>query len=536
MCIRKQTLLHLATLLVLVVACPLALRAETKLKAPPPGALGVSPAEVHAAWAARTAQVRSFEATWQQREFHRSGSLMGAASQRRSASAEPKFPERDRTVSVEGELRLLGDDVFCRRSGPQWITEFNDFVERDQVSSLSDGVVALLSHTSQNRAEPRAQVLPADRFRETRLVANLPLFIALRALGPQGAIDQDGAWSVSPVTAAIDGHTCVVVERLAARYHPELEKGELRETFWVDPARDFCVRRFERTLAGLVELQVQIGYDDPAHAWLPTSWKTVVYGGPEAIAQRQYDGRLLTNRVNGELPRERTRVEFPLGTAVDDLVNQQAWIVLADGRKRMVTDEERERGATYAQLVASEPGQAALPPWQPWRAIAGAGALLLALATLVLRWRVRRTLAPAAFVPAAETAGARWLTILALGASLSLATLAARPSLAAPTVCAGRCHNGIWSAYKQGTIYRMDFITNCKYRAWSTDTVIPYASANACTGGYTTAYYYLVSTTWSHACWQYAPAGDLMRTWDYGGTFEGPYSFQCCTNKCYGTP
>ncbi|MFO0896794.1 MAG: hypothetical protein U0836_05115 [Pirellulales bacterium] len=498
------------------------------------GALDVSVEEVFAAWDAREDQVRSFAATWRQTEFFRRGTLPGRSTPRADAADRPAAPNQDTVVEIESELRLSGDQFYARRSGPHWQSELNEFVEGEQIAALGAEEGTLFSQAVVPVVEPRAHVLPAGRFRESRSISNLPLFLSLRARTEKsGAIDRDGAWTVAPVAVAIDGHDCVVVERLAAVYHPELAKGELRETYWVDPARDFCIRRFERTLGGLVELQVEIDYADPTQAWLPTQWKSVVYGGPEAVSSRQYEARLLTHSVNPELPARRLQAELPVGTAVENVTTREAWIIRPQGQRRIVTKEERERGATYAQLLASEPGQAALPPWQPWRALAGAAALLLSAAAVASRWRAKRHACCEASFSAVRAASPPWLAILTLASALLLGSFAAGLTASAPT-CAGRCHDGSWSAYKQGTSYRMDFLMYCTYRAWSNDTNVAYAPSNSCAKGYVQVPYYLYLTNWSHPCVQYAPAGDLLWTMDSGGSYVGSYQFPCCDGLCYG--
>jgi hypothetical protein len=499
------------------------------------GALGVTLDEVFSAWEARAAEIRSFEAVWDQQELIRRGALHTTAV---SKDGKPSVaPERDTTIGAVCEVRLQNDQAFTRRQGTQWDSELDAFVDRTQAALLERSQFTVLSHVGQNRAEPRATVLPTERYRDPRSVANIPMFLAIRArdkaLAPVG---QDGVWSIAPITAEAGGRSCIVLERTLASYRAELAHGELHETYWVDPASEFCVRRFERSQGGTVELQIEIDYDNAAHAWLPTAWKSMIYGGSDAMAMRQYDAQLKTFAVNGAATAKRMQIEFPVGTAVNNVVSGEAWIALANGERRMVTAEERARGATYAQLVASEPGRAGLPAWRPWRTLAAATAMLLAVGVVASRWRVRRT--SNALLPVVASSGnsSRWVALLALGASLALASFAATDTVASPNVCGGRCHAGVWSAYRQGFSYRMDFILNCKYRAWSNNHLIPYSSANGCTGGFVTVPYWLVYSVKPSACNGFTPVGDLMHTTNLDGTAADFLEFQCCnpTGTCYG--
>lgn len=528
---RDQRWLICLLLLALTVAGHARLLAQGD-RPGPIGALGVSVDEVFAAWDARADQIRSFEATWRQSELYRRDSLPGRSAPR--AEGRAAAPEQDTSVEIASELRLSGDQFYARRSGLHWQSELNEFVAGEQVAALGEKEGTLFSQVAVQVVEPRAHLLPVERLRESRSISNWPLFLALRPRDEKlGAIDRDGAWTVAPVTTEVDGHTCAVVERLASVYHPELAKGELRETYWVDPARDFCIRRFERTLGGLVELQVEIDYADPAHAWLPTQWKSIVFGGPDAVSTRQYEARLLTHAVNPELPVERLQAELPVGTAVENITTREAWIVRPNGQRRMVTKEERERGASYAQLLASEPGQAALPPWQPWRAMAGFAAFALSLAAVISRWRAAHRASGGPASAAIRPASTPWFAILTLASALLLGSFAAGLT-ASPVTCAGRCHDGVWSAYRQGTSYRMDFLMSCAYRAWSNDTNVAYAPSNSCAKGYVQIPYYLYQTSWSHPCSTYAPSGDLLWTTDIGGTQVGAGYFSCCDGLCYG--
>src|SRR5262249_13250947 len=150
------------------------------------------------------------------------------------------------------------------------------------------------------------------------------------------------------------------------------------------------------------------------------------------------------------------------------------------------------------------------------------------------RWRTARRAAAAAPVEGAGRNVGRWPTMLMLAAALSLGSFAAGLTEAATNVCAGRCHGGQFSAYKKGTLYRMDFLMYCMYRAWSNDVNVSYAPANSCATGYVQIPYYLYYTSWSHPCFNYAAPGDLLWTLDPGGSYVGVYQFPCCDGLCYG--
>jgi len=509
--------------------------ADAQTQSVSPGALGVSLDEVFAAWDARAENLRAFEAVWDQQEWIRRGSLHTTALS--SAGTPSLAPEKDTTLSSVLELRVGDERAYTSRSGMQWDTELNVFADRTLELLLEPARFTLLSRVGQHRVEPRATILPVDRYRDSRGVPNMPLFLAVRARDKSLApVDHDGAWSVSPVTARAGDKTCIVLERVISTYNPNLAHGELRETYWVDPAQDFCIRRFERAQGGLVELQLEMAYENSDHPWLPTTWKSVVYGGTEALPMRQYEGQLKSFAVNSPDTAERLSLELPAGAAVQDIVLGEAWIALASGGRRVVTAEERARGATYAQLLASEPGQAGLSAWRPWRTLASTAALCLAVALVISRWRQRHTGGEVVASSNARTSTG-WLAMLALGASLTLTAFAANNGHAAPTLCATRCHNGVWSAYRQGFIYRIDFIFDCKFRAWSTDFTVPYAPTAGCTAGFVNVPYYLVYSTIPHACNGYAQTGDLMYTMRANGTTVDVFQFQCCNPEgtCYGT-
>jgi hypothetical protein len=504
------------------------------------GPLGVDLDEVFSAWEARPQRAASFEGLWRQREFYRRGSLVAAPAIRPAPGApDPVAPERDAEVEAAVEMRLDGGRIYSIRRGPQWLSERAAFVPVE-LHSASDGRQAtLLRLVEGGRVEPQAFVRAEARFPDSRSAFHWPLLWALRPLDPHvGPIDRGGAWSLAPHTAQLQGHTCVILERFAAHFNPKLERGEIHETYWVDPARDFCIRRYERVRGGLVEARIEVDYGDDACLWLPTAWRITVFSGEDALAARTYAAELSSHALNGGLADERLRIALPAGTRVDDAESKTAWIVRPDGGKRVITPEERRRGASYAELLATESGQAALPPWGPLAPLAALAVAALLSGLACGRWRrLKATAAQGEGGPPGRRSRAlQWATLAAL---LVLAAVAA--TAYSQTWCAARCINTAitWSAYRKGTNYRIDFLDGgCIYRAWTTSPGFAYAPVNACAKAYVMKPYYLAMVTWNHPCKDYAATGDLLFTLDpLSGEWEGPYYFPCCDSygACYGS-
>jgi uncharacterized protein (TIGR03067 family) len=93
------------------------------------------------------------------------------------------------------------------------------------------------------------------------------------------------------------------------------------ESFWLDPKHEFCLRRYVHQWGRIALKQIDVAYkQDPLHGPIPTGWKDVRHTASGEF-EESYEATVLTGLVNHQLPDDRFRIEFPVGTFVRDSVN-----------------------------------------------------------------------------------------------------------------------------------------------------------------------------------------------------------------------
>lgn len=316
---------------------------------------GVAAETILEAWRRRQENVQSFTAEWTERVTHRSESLLSSAvlrgSKHRQDAARIR-PLGDTVAELRCELAVDGVRMQCRRAGPQWAADRDSFVHREFRAAFDGEVARTLLLTADEETPPLGFVERPGSFRESRTLPNLPMLLAIRPLHRRlGPIATVGDWRVVPAVARVDGSECLVLEVHECRYATDLSQGELKETFWVDPARDFAVRRYEFVQNGTVVADAAIDYGDDGPCWLPTTWTSASYGGEPAVPLQRHEATLATYRLNPRSEDLELALRFPVGALVNDSATSRVWIIERGGRRRYVTEEEQRRGMSYRQLT-----------------------------------------------------------------------------------------------------------------------------------------------------------------------------------------
>jgi hypothetical protein len=134
-------------------------------------------------------------------------------------------------------------------------------------------------------------------------------------------------------------------------------------------------------------MQLDVDYvQDPQYGWVPTSWKYVLMDPTKAYDQiaRSFHSTVTAWEVNIPIDPSEFELAFPVGTRVSEPNSPTPeYIVTKDGKKRIIPPEDI--GATYEQLLNSEPGYAMQPRRDGFvtYAIAIAIALVLILGTMI---------------------------------------------------------------------------------------------------------------------------------------------------------
>jgi hypothetical protein len=186
----------------------------------------------------------------------------------------------------------------------------------------------------------------------------------------------------------IDGESCRIMEL----ERPPGAAGNVVVQWWVDPQRDWCVRRHAILRDGRPLLQLDIALEPDAQAgWRPATWRSVDLAPSTQEVHEACEATVTAFEINPRIPIDEFQFEFPPGTRVR-APGDTHYIVRDDGSDRPILEEERQRGASYDELVASDVGEAGLERVRGddspivWIAVGLAGALAL-FAAGRLWWR-----------------------------------------------------------------------------------------------------------------------------------------------------
>jgi hypothetical protein len=205
-----------------------------------------------------------------------------------------------------------------------------------------------------------------------------PLTMTIRGLSPAVAQHLVSQMRPSDNTVTIDGAPCkeYTVKSSAAR----------TDRYWLDPARDYVIRRIrrmEKQRGGQLVQQVDVAYrPHNACGWVPASWVHRHYT-PAGAAGRTTTVEVLDLRLNEPQPAELFDLRFPPGTTFYDARAGKAYRVQPDGS----IGEDPIRPRTELPV-------AVVPPREPWYRrnkwlLIGLGAMLAALGLrhALQRWR-----------------------------------------------------------------------------------------------------------------------------------------------------
>jgi hypothetical protein len=183
-------------------------------------------------------------------------------------------------------------------------------------------------------------------------------------------------------TTEIDGHSCVLLRKVAGN--------EYLNELWVDPARDYLIVRMNTVEGSFVRERIDIKYQrDPEHSYYPAEWREVSMNSPERLCESG-ESKVSEHSFTPHLEPSDFQLEFPPHTLVIDKRGSQyaRYLVLPDGNKRIVLDEESRAFIPRKTLMETEPGEALRPRASRWPWLVLLGALPLAVILLaVLRRR-----------------------------------------------------------------------------------------------------------------------------------------------------
>jgi hypothetical protein len=207
-----------------------------------------------------------------------------------------------------------------------------------------------------------------------------PITMAFRGL------NSDLSWRVIPAMKP-SGNTLPIDWAPCQEYVINVTKSDQTFNFWLDPDKDYVVRRISHQSPGRLFAQTNIRYRrDDACGWVPDSWVRNEYSAAGKVSSTTRVD-VVAMRLNEPQPAELFDVQFPPGTMVADQRNHKEYRVQPDGSLRELSR------VTGQELPVSEGQPEGAWYWRYKWLLAGSGVVLAGLAW---QYAVRRKRANAA--------------------------------------------------------------------------------------------------------------------------------------------
>lgn len=332
---------------------------------------------VRAAWAKRETTARTVRVRWRTEELIPKGgiTLVLPALERR----EP-LPTQDTVNKGRVEIVLAKDNGRLTFDRALWDTSAKAF-QRDSTDVALRG--GICTSRSKNVSITPVGNVSKTSWRAACDVLTWPVFASFR-----GVTSVELAADIGQFAAARIGHGAdrSLWELTTARTEV---KGHTR--LLVDARHEYLPVRYEafdRT-GQLIRLITVMHARDAKGSWVPSSWQVSTYRNG-ALARR---ATCTTDfvEVGGEVPDSTFDIEFEPGTYVFDSTGENLKTsIVRDGKPpREVLPSER--GAAFAELVATEPGELAATTGtsSSWVFLTVIGAIIAGIVTLVAFRRVR---------------------------------------------------------------------------------------------------------------------------------------------------
>lgn len=307
-----------------------------------------------------------------------------------SSSVAQAFPERGLNPYFAALAAKFADPAAERREPFPFMRVFDGELVRDlwRDTEYPRGTIS--------RPSPLGMVAPqaGDYGTPSQKLQDQTLFCAVLAaypLHPYVSV-QLATFQIAAEPAHVNGEPCLVL------IDPPVGDSRIDRTLWLDPGRDFAVRRF---MAKGPEYSIQCDIDyglDPDLGWIPSEW-TLSLRGTTGISPLLATRVLATgSKAHEPLADRELAIVYPPRTWVIDEPAAEQYLVLPDGTHRKVLPKEIYWLPTQAELLASPSGEVGplIESKMRWRrywqlsqipAVLGACALLLATIAV---WRRRR--------------------------------------------------------------------------------------------------------------------------------------------------
>jgi hypothetical protein len=267
-------------------------------------------------------------------------------------------PAEDAVITNHHSICFKGSHLKCQTMAQVWYANKAIFLPRASISANNDKENKEVSNRVANDIPPSGTIQKTKKHVEAGLLVVLPILINYRPLDPElGQMDK-AKCTLSNDSALIDGERCVIVEQ---------QEASMKTCVFLAPKHDYAVMRYLHTYGGKTGFQCDIHYSqDGANGWVPHAWESTSFRVDSMQMMEHATARVVEYRINCPLDESEFDFDFPAGAKIYDLRDGTRFIVLPGGKRRYIMDEEIRRGANDGQLMASDPGMAALSTNSTW--------------------------------------------------------------------------------------------------------------------------------------------------------------------------
>ncbi len=337
------------------------------------------------AWQARQERVRSARFIWIGTQTDPQGTISNFWKRadpniRKDPNFKEVIPPRDTTLPYNGSVAFDGNRLRYSYTSAKWSQKTGSYQPYSYLSVFNGTVCKVLDRYGEKDDKPWPQgSVRAEKRHIDAIVALLqPILMSFRSRTP-------GMHGFKLEGMRLTGRKAIINKRSCLELHQVILRGGVESQLWVDPARDFVFVRYLHLKKGITTTQVDVTYElGREKFWIPKVW-AIIFAEANGALRRSYRVRVTEYEINLPVDPASFDLEFPRGTVVYDFKQDLQYVVRPDGGgKRMVP--RSDIGATYEQILNSEPGQAFKSTRSPerscnWPAIVGA---ILAASCLLL--------------------------------------------------------------------------------------------------------------------------------------------------------
>lgn len=164
----------------------------------------------------------------------------------------------------------------------------------------------------------------------------------------------------------IEGSNCIIVEESSVVTQKDQQRRTKTRQWWVDPQREFCLKRYSVQLDGALLSQLDLFYEDAGkEGWQLSGWKTSRPDGKGVLTEVS-SATVISRAINVAIDPGTFDLDIAPGTVIRDSANKSLYVQNHGGSMRPITPEEfGRRKVTVEELLRTEPGMAGLDVPQP---------------------------------------------------------------------------------------------------------------------------------------------------------------------------